>query len=339
MSNLSQFLGGGGIKSIQRGSTTFGTNTQSPGATSIRVPINPVNLSRSVVTSSCMGNPAAYAAIIPGGGVIGLGINSDASVKLEDGITFVGCSGVFDGTPVELTNLESGDLVLYMGARNGANAQGAAVQDLSSSGWTALPADGNNPDVGTGNFGSFGTSVFYKFATGGTESQSVPLNGEQGLMYAFRGVDPTTPFDVTPIPRNTSTTDMSPPPITTVNKSTIVTLGYSSLGIVGIAYGLPSFSPPDGYFMAADTGTYNIDPAIPIMGVAFKYQTTVGLETPTNFKSLSEEAASTKAILYTIALRPAASTETSSALTITTGSALVNQSPSGIVDWQVIEYE
>ncbi len=335
MSNLSQFIGGGGIKSIQRGSTTFGIYSQSVGATSIRVPINPVNISKSVVTSSCMGNPIFTNATTQGGVA---GANSDASVKLEDGITYVGSSFSSGGLTLELNNLESGDLVIYMGARNGATVPGATVQDLSSSGWTALPADGNNPDVNPGNFGNFGSSVFYKFATGGTETQSVPSNGEQASMFAFRGVDPTTPFDVTPIPRSLAVTDIIPPPITTVNKSTIAVLGFSSLGIEGVVLGSPSFTPPDRYYAPLDTGIFNLGEDIPIMGVSFRYQTAAGLETPGSLTAPAG-ALGVRTLIYTLALRPAASTVTSSALTVTSGPAYLGISPSGVVDWQVIEYE
>jgi len=54
MSTLSQFLGGGGIKSIQRGFTEFeGTGSD---RTTIVVPINPVVRSKSVVLSSVTGD-------------------------------------------------------------------------------------------------------------------------------------------------------------------------------------------------------------------------------------------------------------------------------------------
>ena len=54
MSTLSQFLGGGGIKSIQRGFTEFeGTGSD---RTTILVPINPVVRSKSVVLSSVTGD-------------------------------------------------------------------------------------------------------------------------------------------------------------------------------------------------------------------------------------------------------------------------------------------
>jgi len=63
MSTLSQFLGGGGIKSIQRGFTEFeGTGSD---RTTIVVPINPVVRSKSVVLSSVTGD--ALIATISGG--------------------------------------------------------------------------------------------------------------------------------------------------------------------------------------------------------------------------------------------------------------------------------
>ena len=55
MSTLNQFLGGGGIKSIQRGSTEF-AGTSASNITTITVPINPVVRSKSVVISSVAGD-------------------------------------------------------------------------------------------------------------------------------------------------------------------------------------------------------------------------------------------------------------------------------------------
>jgi len=55
MSTLSQFLGGGGIKSIQRGSTAF-EGTSASNITTITVPINPVVRSKSVVIATVAGD-------------------------------------------------------------------------------------------------------------------------------------------------------------------------------------------------------------------------------------------------------------------------------------------
>lgn len=55
MSTLSQFLGGGGIKSIQSGSTAFEGDSIS-NITTITVPINPVVRSKSVVIATVAGD-------------------------------------------------------------------------------------------------------------------------------------------------------------------------------------------------------------------------------------------------------------------------------------------
>ena len=55
MSTLSQFLGGGGIKSIQSGSTAF-EGTSASNITTITVPINPVVRSKSVVIATVAGD-------------------------------------------------------------------------------------------------------------------------------------------------------------------------------------------------------------------------------------------------------------------------------------------
>ena len=82
MSTLSQFLGGGGIKSIQRGFTEFeGTGSD---RTTIAVPINPVVRSKSVVLSSVTGDSLLVA--ISSGGRQGTtmysAINSTAGISL-----------------------------------------------------------------------------------------------------------------------------------------------------------------------------------------------------------------------------------------------------------------
>jgi len=81
MSTLSQFLGGGGIKSIQRGFTEFeGTGSD---RTTIVVPINPVVRSKSVVLSSVTGDaslvtvPASQASFVQY-----FAINSTAGISL-----------------------------------------------------------------------------------------------------------------------------------------------------------------------------------------------------------------------------------------------------------------
>lgn len=85
MSTLSQFLGGGGIKSIQRGFTEFeGTGSESD-RTTIVVPINPVVRSKSVVLSSVTGD--ALLVTISGGRQ---GTTTYSAINSTAGITLGG---------------------------------------------------------------------------------------------------------------------------------------------------------------------------------------------------------------------------------------------------------
>lgn len=83
MSTLSQFLGGGGIKSIQRGFTEF--ESTGPDRSTIVVPINPVVRSKSVVISSVAGD-AIRASFLSNprdsNSSVSVAINSTAGISL-----------------------------------------------------------------------------------------------------------------------------------------------------------------------------------------------------------------------------------------------------------------
>ncbi len=67
MSTLSQFLGGGGIKSIQSGNTEFeGIGTINLDRTTITVPINPVVRSKSVVIATVAGDAKLATFLVSG---------------------------------------------------------------------------------------------------------------------------------------------------------------------------------------------------------------------------------------------------------------------------------
>ncbi len=86
MSTLNQFLGGGGIKSIQSGNTEFeGIGTFPLDRTTIVVPINPVVRSKSVVISSVAGDAQLVTFLTDsrdGGSFNSVVINSNASITL-----------------------------------------------------------------------------------------------------------------------------------------------------------------------------------------------------------------------------------------------------------------
>jgi len=324
MSTLNQFLGGGGIKSIQRGSTEFaGTaDINNLGRRTIQsIPINPVNISKSVVTATVAGDVIFNSLAA---------INSNASIKLELGLpSFVNSTisledGVFGNNRLTLTGLESGDLVLLFYSDDDGNLPS------SITGWSKLPLSGNNPD----NNDLPSTSGFYKFANSSSvQVNSIPLN-TNAMMVAFRNIDSSDPFDVTPIPKNVAGTgDPNPPLISTVTDNCmIVAVGFLDDDRATTA----SSRPPFGYTLANVTSAANSSTIL----VAYKNLKSAGNENPTRFFSEDGNDAN-KA--YTIALKPITTNAISSSLVITVGGALpgdnIANNQSGVIDWQVIEYE
>lgn len=323
MSTLSQFLGGGGIKSIQRGSTEFeGTvDFNNLGNKTIKsIPINPVDRSKSVVTATVAGD------------VIydddnGVAINSNASIKLAAAPFFVKSTIQLDGNSQTLTGLESGDLVLFFNSKNN-NSLSSSI-----SGWSALPFDGDNPD--NNNLPS--NSGFYKFAdSSGIVQVTGIVNSSNAMMVAFRGINSSDPFDVSPIPKSVGFSGMpDPPSITTgTDNCMIVAVGFLDDDRLDIL----NSTPPSGYTFADVTS--NADNSTIL--VAYKNLESAGVEDPGLFAGGND---SNKA--YTIALKTNITTTTSS-LVITVGGALAGRNSSGghlaknqtgVIDWQVIEYE
>ena len=322
MSTLSQFLGGGGIKSIQRGSTEFtGTaDSNDLGRRTIQsIPINPVVKSKSVVTATVAGDVIYDASR-------SVSINSNASIKLELGLpSFVNSTISLESQSQTLTGLESGDLVLLFYSDNNGNLPS------SITGWSKLPLSGDNPE----NDNSPSTSGFYKFAASSSvQVNSIPSN-TNAMMVAFRNVNSSDPFDVTPIPKRVASTgDPNPPLISTVTDNCmIVAVGFLDNDRATTASTLPPF----GYTLANVTSAANSSTIL----VAYKNLKSAGDENPSRFFSEDGNDAN-KA--YTIALKPITTNETSSSLVITVGGALSSFSnftlnQTGVIDWHVIEYE
>ena len=218
MSTLSQFLGGGGIKSIQRGFTEFagtvGIDNLS-NRTFKSIPINPVDISKSVVTSTVAGD------------VIydfnrGVSINSNASIRLQQGPVYVGgtiqttSSGILSRNQT-LSGLEPGDLVLFFNSKNDGSVS------VNSSGWTKIPFNpsDSNPDNDSGP----SSAGYYRFANSTGSVTVSPIGGNSNsCMIAFRGIDISNPFDVSPIPLGNRQTNRlpDPPEITTVTDNCII---------------------------------------------------------------------------------------------------------------------
>ena len=337
MSTLNQFLGGGGIKSIQSGSTEFVGTAVFPNLerrTIQAIPINPVVKSKSVVIATVAGDPITgdYYDSITGSYVAPYFINSNASIKLELGVpSFVNSTISLESQSQTLTGLESGDLVLLFYSDDDGNLPS------SITGWSKLPFDQDNPD----NDNSPSTSGFYKFAdSSSVQVNSIPSN-TNAMMVAFRNIDSSDPFDVNTIPKNVLGSGMPDPPSTTTvtDNCMIVAVGFLDNDRAITA----STIPPFGYTLANVTSAADSSTIL----VAYKNLKSAGDEDPSAFRSSDDNNNNDANKAYTIALKPITTNATSSSLVITVGGALrdVYEIPggasnqSGIIDWQVIEYE
>jgi hypothetical protein len=324
MSTLSQFLGGGGIKSIQRGTTEFMTSNAAGSSyrTTLTIPITPVVKSKTMVLSSVAGDVMLIEEVSGGGAY-----NSTASLKLKDGISYVGGTTELSGTStngdISLSDLESGDFVLLFMANDD------RVLTSPGFGWTGIPFNPFDPNPDNDNAPS--SSGYYTFAgSNGVVTANVPSNSNQ-CMIAFRGVNTSTPFDVSPIPRGNRRSNRlpDPPAITTVNdKCMIVAVGFLNNKRLVRTTTIPPFTYNLGEVVSSrDSST--------IM-TAYKKQIVAGPENPSEFRGTDDDNTNDVNKGFTIALRPVAPIETSSALEITVGRSGMQ---SGVVDWQVIEYK
>lgn len=165
-------------------------------------------------------------------------------------ITFVGKGAFGSGTAsvsaTAVSGVQSGDLLLLF-------VESANQPITAPSGWTQVT---NSPvAIGTANAaGGVALQVFYQFATGADTSTTVGDSGDHTtcIKLAYRGVDPTTPFDATPVSgtKTTASTSSSWPSITTVTAdaeiilasaldldlaSTTTTSGYTNANLTGLS--------------------------------------------------------------------------------------------------------
>ncbi len=327
MSTLSQFSGGGGIKSIQRGTSEFITSNfaGSNYRTILTVPINPVDKSKTMVLSSVAGDVMLFQDedIVGEDPIYGV-YTSTASVNLKDGISYVGGTTEPVNGDLILTDLEPGDFVLLLMSSDNRNL------NSPGSGWAEIPFNLFDPNPDNDNAPS--SAGYYRFAdsSGTVFVNNVPISTNE-CMIAFRGVNTSTPFDVSPIPRGNRRTNRlpNPPPITTVTDNCmIVALGFLDNDRLIRERTIP----PSTYSLAESVSNRDSSTIM----TAYKKQIAAGPENPSEFRATSSNNNSNINKGFTLALRPAASTVTSSALEITVGR---NGPQSGVVDWQVIEYK
>jgi hypothetical protein len=201
--------------------------------------------------------------------------------------TFLGSDWDVENTAINLVpfNLQQNDLVFIHVSTSYDDAGG---EPSLPTGYTLL--DENLPD-------SNWSLIAYKFM-GATPDTSVSGYGIDGELIcsvaAFRGVNLTTPMDVTP--NHDSASSPPTPPVTTVTDNAIVLSCVSAINVSTDIYD----TAPSGYTRLTDGWT------IVSIGhsnsIAYKVKATAGLEDPGNWNSIS---GATSGHGYTVALRPA----------------------------------
>jgi hypothetical protein len=184
------------------------------------------------------------------------------------------------GGSTTLSGIQSGDFVLAIQGGD------AGVQSATPTGWTNV----QNYDAGGVDY-----RMAYAFSTGTSITYTVTSSADEGfVLAAFRGVDSTTPLDVTPnalSADDSSLTSITPPTITpTSDKCMIV------LGLVIDDFDKTDATISTGFTTASFGHQTNIN-----VGVFYKIQTTAQQESPSAISWTGGEAA----CCGTIALRPA----------------------------------
>ena len=216
-------------------------------------------------------------------------------------ITYVGGTSDSDNSSsFTLSGLQSGDLVLYFSAEDG-----AGVATPTGASWTAIPGLTTQPD----NDYSPSSAAFYVFATGTSVTASGLNTGDHHVrvMIAFRGVNSTNPFDVNATEYTVGMSGLpNPPSITPVTDNSMIV----AVGLLDDEDIANSISPPTGYTTAlnmdsqggADDAGFN---GATIM-TAYKLLATAAAEDPATFTS-SNGSANDPNKGITIALRPGTS--------------------------------
>ena len=208
-------------------------------------------------------------------------------------ITYVGGTSDSDNSSsFTLSGLQSGDLVLYFSAEDG-----AAVATPTGASWTAIPGLSTQPD----NDGNPHSAAFYVLATGTsvTASGLNTLNENVRVMIAFRNVNSTNPFDVNAT-ENSGNSLPDPPSITPVTDNCMIV----AVGLLDDHAIANSISPPTGYTTAvnmdSDGGANDTGLGAATIMTAYKLLATAAAEDPGGFTGTTGDPQ--KGI--SIALRP-----------------------------------
>ena len=181
-------------------------------------------------------------------------------------ITYVGGTSQEDTTnDLTLNGLQSGDLVLFFSASD------AISRSTPSTGWTAIPGVGTQPD----NDGQPDSAAFYKFSSGTSVTASNLDDDGVHVMIAFRGVDTSSPFGSTSSRQSSS--GMPDPASITVNNANSMVLIVGLLDDDDIA---SSVTAPTGYTLAEVKDTDSDDCTVM---TAYKSLTGTGSEDPGTF--------------------------------------------------------
>jgi len=185
-------------------------------------------------------------------------------------ITYVGGTNQENTTSdLTLTGLQSGDLVLFFSAAD------IDSQNTPSSGWTAIPGTGTQPD----NDGFPDCAAFYKFSTGTSVTASNLPSSSVHVMIAFRGVDSSDPFGSTATRESSS--GMPDPASVTINNTDSMVLIVGFLDDDAVA---SSVTAPAGYTLA------EVEDTDCTVMTAYKSITSTGTEDPGAFGGLGDDS-------------------------------------------------
>ena len=188
------------------------------------------------------------------------------SASSSSTITYVGGTSQDDSSSdLTLTGLQSGDLVLFYSASDSVN------RNTPSSGWTAIPGLGTQPD----NDNNPDSAAFYKFSTGTSVTAGNLDDDGVHVMIAFRGVDSSNPFNVNSVETFGFFGMPNPTTITTTDGCMIVAVGLLDDDDVA-----SSVTAPSGYTLAVVDDTSSSDCTVM---TAYKTQTSAGSENPGAF--------------------------------------------------------
>jgi MSHA biogenesis protein MshQ len=209
--------------------------------------------------------PPLLAAARCGGMLLAL----SAPLSAQATITYVGASttaGAEDTTSVSVakpTGLASGDVMLAFVATRGNGVFPTPI--TAPSGWTQVLTDNNGTSIST--------TIFSKVATASEAAQYAFTIGSNaraaGAIVAFRGVDNTTPVNVSGSQTNAASTTYTAPSVTTTKANTMLVSFFAATN------GNGSVSTATGMTQAFAAGTTAASSGV-VIGSSYATQATAG---------------------------------------------------------------